>query len=97
MLKRGERGGHRARVAWKMQHARHLRARVAIRASERHGEGAFNGKWRNAKVLVACGELTLKIGREFVGCLCRQIEVCCGVRHPRSEEHTSELQSLAYL
>ena len=42
LLKRGKRGGHGARVACEMQHARHLRARVAIRASERHGEGAFN-------------------------------------------------------
>src|SRR5581483_5391179 len=42
MLKRGERGGDGARVAWKMQNARHLSARFAVCTGSRHREGVFN-------------------------------------------------------
>ena len=42
MLERRERGGHCARVAWKMQNPRHFCARFAVRACERHGQRAFD-------------------------------------------------------
>src|SRR5882724_12333348 len=41
-LERRERGGHCARVAWKMQNPRHLRPCFAVRTSERHGQSAFD-------------------------------------------------------
>src|SRR5207244_8841443 len=36
-LKRSERGSYCAGIAWKVQHTRHFSARLAIRASKRHG------------------------------------------------------------
>ena len=81
MLKRRERGGHCARVAWKMQNPRHLAACLAVRAGERHSQRAFDRVRRNAKILVACCELAVKIDSELVGGCGGQIELCRPIRH----------------
>src|SRR4029450_12508939 len=71
-----------------MEHTRHLGARVPIRAGKRHRESVFNRIGRNAKVVVTCGELAVKIDSELVRCLCRQVDICCG--GPHSSQQSAE-------
>src|SRR5438552_12059495 len=75
----------RVPVVWKMQRVRHFRARLAIRAGERHRERALDRIRRQTKIVVTPGKLTMKIDTKLIGCVRGEIKIGgvqgCGERN----------------
>src|SRR2546421_12360252 len=82
MLERAERAVDGVIARREMEHARHLLARLPVRARERHGQRVLDRIRRKTEILVA-GEFVIKIDAGFVRRSCGQARLGCT---QRSEE-----------